>query len=92
MELKFLESTKNKILVEIKGEDHTFCNVLIKELQKNNNVKSATYRVTHPLQRVPVLLVETNEKTTAKKAILDSISGLSKINSKFLKEFKSQVK
>jgi len=92
MELKFLENTKNKILVEIKGEDHTFCNVLVKELQKNSNVKSAAYRISHPLQRVPKLLIETNEKTSAKKAILDAVNKLSKTNAKFLKDFKGQAK
>ena len=92
MELKFIENTKNKILMELKGEDHTFCNVLVKELQKNGNVKAATYRIDHPLQRIPLFLVETNEKITAKKVLLDAVNGLSKINAKFLKEFKSHVK
>jgi DNA-directed RNA polymerase subunit L len=89
MELNFVEAAKNRIIAEIKGEDHTLCNVLVKELQKDSNVKSAAYRIDHPLQRMPTLLVETNEKTSAKKAILDAINRLAKINAKFLKEFKA---
>jgi DNA-directed RNA polymerase subunit L len=92
MELEFLENTKSKIVVRIKGEDHTFCNIIVKELQNNSNVKSAAYRIEHPLQKVPELLVETNEKTTAKKAILDAVAKISKTNEKFLKDFKSQAK
>lgn len=92
MELRFLEYTKNRILAEIQGEDHTFCNVLVKELQKDSNVKNAAYRISHPLKKVPELIVETNEKTTAKKALLDAVNRLSKTNEKFVKEFKAQAK
>jgi DNA-directed RNA polymerase subunit L len=92
MELEFIENTKNRILVKLKGEDHTFCNILVKELQKDSNVKAAAYRIGHPLQRIPELIVETNEKTTAKDALLDAVGKLSKANAKFAKEFKAQAK
>lgn len=85
MELNFLENTKNKILVELKGEDHTFCNLLVKELQKDSGVKTAAYRISHPLTGVPEILVETNEKETAKKALISAVDRLAKLNDKFRK-------
>jgi len=92
MELDFKENTKHKIVVEVKGEDHTFLNLLIKELQKNPNVKNAAYRIEHPLKPIPTLLVETNDKTTAKKALLEAVADLKKMNDKFADDITKSVK
>jgi DNA-directed RNA polymerase subunit L len=92
MELNFKENTKYKILVEIKGEDHTFCNMLVKELQKNPNVRNAAYRIEHPLKPIPTLLVETNDKTTAKKALLDAVADIKKVNEKFADDIAKSIK
>ncbi|MBW3012367.1 DNA-directed RNA polymerase subunit L [Candidatus Woesearchaeota archaeon] len=92
MELNFKENTKYKIVVELKGEDHTFCNLLVKELQKNPDVKNAAYRIDHPLKGIPELLVETNDKTTAKKALLDAVAGIKKMNDKFAADVAKSIK
>ena len=92
MELDFKENTKYKIVVEVKGEDHTFLNLLVKELNKNTNVKNAAYRIEHPLKPIPTLLVETNDKTTAKKALLEAVAYLKKMNDKFADDITKSVK
>lgn len=92
MELNFKENTKQKIVVEVKGEDHTFLSLLVKELQKNPDVKNAAYRIEHPLKAIPTLLVETNDKTTAKKALLDAIAGIKKMNDKFASDIEKSIK
>jgi DNA-directed RNA polymerase subunit L len=91
MELTIIENTKYKIVLEIKGEDHTFCNVLVKELQRNENVKNAAYTIAHPLRRVPRLVVETNTNTTAKKALLEAVAEVKSNIDKFGKSFEKEV-
>ena len=87
MELNFKERTDKKITVEIKGEDHTFCNILVKELQKDENVEMAVYALDHPLTRIPTLQVVANGKSTAEKALKDAISRLRKTTDKFKSDF-----
>ncbi len=81
MELKILEESKNKLVFELKGEDHTFCNILVKELQKDSSVKAAAYRIDHPLERIPTIIVEGDEP---KKSIQKAISSLKKESQDFL--------
>jgi DNA-directed RNA polymerase subunit L len=71
MELNFIDDKKNRVVVEVKGEDHTFCNLLKEELWNDNSTKAAAYRIDHPLVRVPNLLVETTgdaARTVMKRA------------------------
>ena len=86
MELNVKESSKNKLVLEVKGEDHTFCNILTKRLQDNPSVNVAAYKIDHPLTRVPTLLVETS-KGSPKDAILDTIKNIEKEAKDFQKAF-----
>jgi DNA-directed RNA polymerase subunit L len=86
MELEVKESDKNKLVMAIKGEDHTFCNVLVKRLQQNSDVKVAVYKIDHPLTRVPTLMVETSTGDP-KKAIQGAIKELEKEFKSFQKSF-----
>jgi DNA-directed RNA polymerase subunit L len=86
MELAVKESDKNKLVLEIKGEDHTFCNILVKRLQQNPNVNVAAYSIDHPLTRVPSLLVETS-KGSPKDVILATMKELDKEFKSFQKAF-----
>ncbi|MFH1770803.1 MAG: DNA-directed RNA polymerase subunit L [archaeon] len=79
MELKFLEDTKYKVVVDIKDSGHSFANVLKKELWNDKDVKISAYNVEHPLIGVPRLIVETTGKD-ARKAILDAVERLKKQN------------
>jgi len=57
MEISVLMEDKNKIEVEIEGEDHTLCNALRNELW-NHNVDVAAYNIEHPLVSNPTLMVQ----------------------------------
>jgi DNA-directed RNA polymerase subunit L len=86
MEFKVLEESKNKIVFELVGETHTFCNALKKELQDNKDVKLASYRIDHPLVGVPRFILETtSEPRKVLKAALNSLK-------KKAEEFKKEVK
>lgn len=70
MELKIIEDEKDRILIEVGEEDHTFCNVLVKKLNEDEDVKFAAYSIDHPLVGVPKLLVEgKNVRSLIKRAV-----------------------
>tara|TARA_Y100000034_G_C6665701_1_gene292025 strand:+ start:144 stop:410 length:267 start_codon:yes stop_codon:yes gene_type:complete len=70
MELRYIDEGKEKIKVEIKGEGHTLCNPLVKELWQDKSVDVAGYHIDHSLISNPVLIVESsNAKDSLKKAI-----------------------
>ena len=60
MELNFIEDKKNRIVVEVKGENHTFVSALTDELWNDDSVKIAAYKIDHPLVGVPKIIVETS--------------------------------
>lgn len=91
MEIKVLEDKKNKMIIEIKGESHTFCNALKKELWNDKHVKAAAYRISHPFVGVPTLIVETDSSETPKKALQEASKRLSKEMDTFKSTF-SKVK
>ena len=78
MKLKILENKKNKVIVEIKGETHTFCNALKKELWNDPHVKSAAYNINHPFVGTPKLIVETDGAEGGKKALIEASKRVSK--------------
>ena len=90
MEIKIIEEKKNKIVFEL-DETHTFCNLLKKELQNDNNVKIATYSIDHPLIGKPRFIVETSG-TDIKKTLIDAAKRIGKVSDKFAEEFKKGVK
>lgn len=92
MELKVLEDKKNRFVVEIKGEDHTFCNMLKKELWNDSHVKIATYNIHHPMIGKPKMIVETDGAEEPRKALIEAAKRLGKDLDKFKKEFSSKIK
>ncbi|MEA3429667.1 MAG: DNA-directed RNA polymerase subunit L [Nanoarchaeota archaeon] len=87
MELSIVEEGKNRIIVEIEGEDHTFCNILRKELWNDKHVKAAAYKVEHPEVAEPKIIVETDGKEDPKKALIEAAKRVKKDLDKFLKNF-----
>ena len=85
MELNILEESKSKIVFELKGETHTFCNVLKKELQETKGVTLATYKIDHPLIGIPKFLVET-KSVEPRKALKEALASLKKKAKEFQKE------
>jgi len=88
MELVFLEDSKNKVKVEIKGESSTLANPLVKELWNDKHVKVAGYQVKHALESNPVLIVET-EGESPRVAIKNAIERLDKKLDEFGKKAKT---
>jgi len=91
MDVNILEEKKNRLVIEIKGETHTFCNAIKKELWNDKHVKAAAYRISHPFVGTPTLIVETDSGETPKKALLEASKRLQKGFDKFKLEF-SKVK
>ncbi|MFC1754409.1 DNA-directed RNA polymerase subunit L [Thermoproteota archaeon] len=77
MEINVLEHSKTKLIIEVKGEDATLCNILRKELWNDSSVKAAAYSVKHPAVGVPQMIIETTGKDP-KDALVDAVSRLRK--------------
>ncbi len=70
MEVQFLVDEKNKVRVEIKGEGHTICNPIVKELWNDDKVDVAGYTIDHSLVSNPILTIESGDaKSSLRKAI-----------------------
>ena len=78
MEIIVLENVKNKLQFELKGESHSFCNVLKEELWNDDAVKISAYSIRHPLVGSPRFIVETNGKKTPAEAVQDAVKRLGK--------------
>jgi len=78
MELVVLEETPKKLVLEMRGESHTFCNALKQELYGSENVKVATYMKKHPLVGHPVFILETDGDAKPRKVMADAADRLEK--------------
>ena len=92
MEIKILDDKKNKLLIEVKGTDHTLCNAIKTELWNDKHVKISTYSIRHPQISVPQIIVETDGEESPKNALINAVQRLQKDNSKFKKEFIKEVR
>ncbi len=87
MELNVIEKKKGRLVFELPGTDHTFCNALKAELWNDKDVTAATYAVKHPLLPVPKFIIET--KGDAVKALQGAVSRLQKKYKGFAAAFSS---
>ena len=87
MEFKIIEESKTKLIFELVGETHTFCNVLKKELQGIKGVNIATYKIDHPLVGIPRFQIETKD-VEPRKALKEALKNLKKN----AKDFENEVK
>lgn len=85
MELNVLESKKHRIVFELHGVDHTFCNALKQELWNDETVKVSAYTVSHSLVGKPRFVVESTGDVTA--ALHDAVKRLQKRNKEFITAF-----
>ncbi|MBR9702057.1 hypothetical protein GOV13_03985 [Candidatus Pacearchaeota archaeon] len=83
MDLKILNSSKDEIEVELGSL--TIAEILRVYLNKDSDVIFAAWKREHPTQK-PILKVKTKGKT-AKKAINDAVSSITKDLDKFEKDF-----
>jgi len=92
MEIKILDDKKNRLLIEVKGADHTLCNALKRELWNDKHIKIATYSIRHPQISVPQMIVETDGEEIPRNALINAVERLHKVNAKFRKEFVKEVR
>ena len=92
MELNIIEDKKNRMIFEIIGEDHTFCNAITKELWNVKGVKTAAYTIDHPLVGKPRIIVETDSDNEPKKALKQAASNLQKKNAEMSEKLKKAIK
>jgi len=85
MELTVLESKKHRIVFELRGTDHTFCNALKQELWNDDTIKVAAYNINHPLVGVPKFIVEGTGDV--KESLAAAAQRLQKRNKEFLTAF-----
>lgn len=82
MEIKILEEKKGRLVFEVKGETHTICRALQKELWNDSHVKAAGYHIDHPLVGVPKFVLET-DGADPRKTVSAAIKRLQKTADKF---------
>ncbi|MEK6974478.1 MAG: DNA-directed RNA polymerase subunit L [Nanoarchaeota archaeon] len=92
MELKVLEQTKERLKIELIGEDNTLSNALRKELWLDPHIKIAGYNIEHSLVSNPILVIETDGSENPKKALLSAIENIRKRNKDLLAEFNKAMK
>ena len=92
MEIKVLEETKKKLLVEVKGASAAFCNSIRKELWKDSHIKAAAFNVEHPLISNPKIIVETDGKESPRKALEKAVDRLKTQAKDFKSNFVKEVK
>lgn len=88
MEIRVLSKRKDELQIEI--DNLTIAELLRKSLWQDNSIQIAAWRREHPTKN-PVLIVHTKDKA-AKKALLDCINRLNKLNLTLLEDFKKAVK
>jgi DNA-directed RNA polymerase subunit L len=84
MEINILTNTKNELEAEINSL--TLVEILRVYLNKDSDVNFAAWKREHPTQK-PILLVKTKGKT-AKKAVNDAVSAITKDLDKLESDFK----
>ena len=84
MEVKIIKSTKDEIEVEL--DNLTIAEIMRVYLNKDSSVIFAAWRSEHPTKN-PILVVKTKGKT-AKKAIIDAVSAITKDSDKLAEDFK----
>lgn len=82
MEIKIIESTKDRAVFELIGADHTLANVLKERISQDKDVSVCAYNVEHPLISNPKFVIEAKSPKKAIESAIDSLkkdlSGLSK--------------
>ncbi len=88
MKLKKLEKAKEKLKVEVVGEDHTLLNVL-RENAWRAGADQAAYMIEHPYLSEPKIIVKSKDPA---KTLADSAQLAISDAQAFQKEFKKALK
>ncbi len=89
MELNVVEKTKNKLKIEVKGETHTFLN-LLRAKAWEAKAKQASYVIEHPYLSEPKIVVYGDDPkkilTNASQLMIDELKEFSKEFDRALKK------
>lgn len=88
---KYSRRQKNKLIFEIKGEDHTISNMLRKELWTDSHVKAAAYNIDHPLVGQPKFILQTDGEDP-RKVLQAAAKRIQKQLAKFKDDVKAKVR
>lgn len=88
MEIEVKKSSANELRFVLKGERHTFPNLLRETLLEDGSVTFAAYTMPHPLGDDSEFIVKTKGKK-AKKAVADALKKIEKRLQEFEKAFKA---
>jgi len=91
MDIKVIEDEKERFVFELVGGDHAICTVLKDELNQDSHIKTATYRVDHPLFSNPRILVETHDSVTPRQAIANAAKRVQKMGEKIAKDLEKAL-
>ena len=72
MEIKVIETGENYVKIVVKGEDHTYLNLLQHYLLEDKSVIIAKYNIPHPLTGEPELFVKTDGSKSPFEAIKEA--------------------
>ena len=89
MNISITEESKQRMIVEVEGESHGFCNVLKDEIWKNKKTTSTGYNISHPLTSSPKIIIEGPKP---KDILSKACKSLNKECEEFKKVFKKKAK
>ncbi len=78
MELELVEKGEGSLLIKVREEDHTLCNLLRKTLYYDKHVIAASYMIEHPLTEPPKFYVKTKKGKTPERALMDAAGRIAK--------------
>jgi len=78
MKIEKIEDKKNKLVFNLEGQGHTFCNLIKEELNEIKGVLNAGYSINHPLIGIPQIVVETDGSILPKEALEKAAKNLKK--------------
>ena len=87
MEIKTIKDEKNELKIEIRGEGHTFCNLLQQILLEDNDVEIAGYDQPHPLVPTPIIYIRMKGEKSPSKALEKALTKIKERSSEFSQKF-----
>lgn len=91
MEVEVVERKEEELRIRIPGGDHTLCNLLREELSKEEGVKSAAYRMEHPLTEPPEFFIQTRGRNP-KSVLVSTSKRIAKRAEEFRELFQKAIK
>jgi DNA-directed RNA polymerase subunit L len=76
MEIRLVSKTSRELVLEIKGEDHTLGNMLMKEALRHSGVEYAAYRIPHPLRDIMEFTIVVKDGYDMSKVLKEVIDRL----------------